>query len=344
MYIYEQYGMADAKKMLQNAYLNHYAVPALNFIAMEQLNAIGDAILEKQSPVIVMVAPKHYRQFEIQIIVRMVQALIERLREKNCRCPVALYLDHGNTFEECRIAIDHGFSSVMIDGSGLPLEENIKLTRSVVDYAHRFGVTVEGEVGALSGAEDTDDESGTQCYTSVEEAERFIRGTGADCLAVSVGTMHGLKKTIDRNRESFQGIRYDILEKIERRIPGIPLVLHGCSSLPAKYVEMINQYQGKIEPMVGIPDECLEKACKTAVCKINIASDGWIPSTAITRKVLAEHPELIDSRLYRQQIREELVLIYQHKMDIMGSTGWGGGIKDKQNDCVVMTNESMDVY
>lgn len=338
MYIYEEYGMGDTKILLQNAYKNHYAVPALNFIAMEQLNAIGDAILEKQSPVIVMVAPKHYRQFEIQIIVRMVQALIERLREKKCQCPVSLHLDHGNTFEECRIAIDNGFSSVMIDGSGLPLEENIKLTRSVVDYAHRFGVAVEGEAGALSGAEDIDDESGTHCYTSAEEAERFIHGTGADSLAVSVGTMHGLKKIIDKNRGSFQGIRYDILQQIERRIPGIPLVLHGCSSLPAKYVEMINQYHGKIEPTVGIPDACLEKACETAVCKINIASDGWIPSTAITRKVLAEHPGLIDSSLYRQQIREELGMIYQHKMDIMGSTGWGGGVKDKQYDYAAMVD------
>lgn len=336
MYIYEKYGIANAKQLLHNAYKNHYAVPALNFIAMEQLNAIGDAILARQSPVIVMVAPKHYRQFEIQIIVRMAQALIERLRERDCQCPVALHLDHGNTFEDCRIAVDHGFSSVMIDGSGLPLEENIRLTRSVVDYAHQFGVTVEGEVGALSGAEDTEDEGGALCYTSPEEAGRFIEMTGADCLAVSVGTMHGLNKTIGGQSGSFQGLRYDIIEEIESRIPGIPLVLHGCSSLPAKYVEMINQYNGKMEPMVGIPDECLEKACRTAVCKINIASDGWIPSTAITRKVLAEHPELIDSRLYRQQIREELMLIYQHKMDIMGSTGRGGGDTDKQYDFMAM--------
>lgn len=325
MNYYRNYGFSDAKELLNNAYSKNYIVPSFNFITMEQLNAIGDAIMEKQSPVILMVAPKHYRQFGIQMIVRMAQAMIERLRATGCNCPVALHLDHGNTFEECRKAVDHGFSSVMIDGSGLSLEENIALTRSVVEYAHKFDVAVEGEVGALSGAEDSD-ESGkeeTQLYTDPEETERFVRETSVDCLAVSVGTMHGLNKTAQHDGKTFQGLRYDILDIIKSRIPRFPLVLHGCSSLPEKYVQMINRYHGKVEPMVGVPDKYLEKLTDSAVCKINIASDGWIPSTAITRKVLAEHPELIDSRLYRKEIREELKKIYMHKMDVFESAGKG---------------------
>ena len=325
MNYYRNYGFSDLKELLNNAYSKNYIVPSFNFITMEQLNAIGDAIMEKRSPAILMVAPKHYEQFEIQMIVRMAQAMIERLRVAGCSCPVGLHLDHGNTFEECRKAVDYGFSSVMIDGSGLSLEENIALTRSVVEYAHQFDVAVEGEVGALSGAEDSDEgtKEETLLYTDPGEAEKFIRETSVDCLAVSVGTMHGLNKTTQHNGKTFQGLRYDILDTIKSRVPEFPLVLHGCSSLPEKYVKMINKYYGKVESMVGVPDECLEKLTDSAVCKINIASDGWIPSTAITRKVLAEHPELIDSRLYRKEIREELKKIYMHKMDIFASTGKG---------------------
>lgn len=321
MYLYEKYGFAHMNSMLRDAKNNHYAIPSLNFITMEQLNAIGDAMIESASPTIIMVAPKHYRQFEIQMIVRMAQAMIERVRSAGCQCPVSLHLDHGNTFGECKTAIDHGFSSVMIDGSGLSLEENIRLTRAVTEYAHPLGVAVEGEVGALSGAEDADETQGNQQYTDPGEAERFIQETDADCLAVSVGTMHGLNKAPKHPGKQFGGLRYDLISEIENRTPEVPLVLHGCSSLPEKYVQMINTYGGKIEETVGIPDECLRKVSQTAVCKINIASDGWIPSTAITRKTLAEHPELIDSRMYREEIRTELKKIYCHKMDIFNSTG-----------------------
>lgn len=321
MYLYEKYGFSDAKSMLQEAYEEHYAVPSLNYIAVEQINAIGDAIIACNSPTIVMAAPKHCRQFEIQMLVRMAQAMIERIRGAGCLAPVALHLDHGNNFEECKLAIDHGFSSVMIDGSGLCLEDNIKLTSEVVKYAHLHGVTVEGEVGSLGGAEDQDEENGLQRYTEPCAAERFIRETKADCLAVSVGTIHGLNKA--RGNQQFMGLRLDLIAEIENRVPGFPLVLHGCSSLPQKYIDMINRYGGKLEPTVGIPDECLEEASKAAVCKINIASDGWIPSIAITRKVLAEHGELIDSRMYREAIRKELAPIYRHKMDIFQSTGKG---------------------
>ncbi len=323
MYKYENFGFSNVKEMLKEAYDNHYAVPSLNYIAMAQLNAIIDAILENDSPAIIMVAPKHCRQFETEMLVRMAQAGIERLRQHGNTAPVALHLDHGNTFEECREAIDSGFSSVMIDGSRLSLEENMELTGKVVDYAHPRGVAVEGEVGALSGFEDPDEKKeGGQVeniFTDPEDARKFINGTGVDCLAVSVGTIHGLDKSIAGNMV-FSGLRYDILEQIEALVPHFPLVLHGCSALPDKYIEMFNKYNGRIEAAVGVPDESIVRASKTAVCKINIASDGWIPSTAITRKVLAEHPEVIDSRLYREIIRKELKVIYQHKMDICGSS------------------------
>lgn len=321
MYLYEKYGFSDAKRMLQEAYEEHYAIPSLNYIAIEQINAIGDAIIESNSPTIIMVAPKHCRQFEVQMLVRMAQAMIERIRDAGCLAPVALHLDHGNSFDDCKLAIDHGFSSVMIDGSGLCLEDNIKLTATVVKYAHLRGVTVEGEVGTLSGMEDQDDIGGIRQYTQPYEAELFIKKTDVDCLAVSVGTIHGLNKA--GGNEQFMGLRLDLIAEIENRVPGFPLVLHGCSSLPQKYADMINRYAGRIEPTVGIPDECLKEASETAVCKINIASDGWIPSVAITRKILAEHADIIDSRLYREVIRKELTPIYRHKMDLFHSAGKG---------------------
>ncbi len=323
MYKYKDFGFSDAKEMLKDAYDNRYALPSLNYIAEEQLNAIIDAILENNSPTIIMVAPKHCRQFETGMLVRMAQAGVERLRQCKNDSPVALHLDHGNTFEDCKLAIDNGFSSVMIDGSRLSLEDNIKLTKEVVEYAHPRGVAVEGEVGALSGFEDLDEKKEGQetdnIFTDPEDARTFIKSTGVDALAVSVGTIHGLDKSIAGNM-TFSGLRYDIIKRIEELVPDFPLVLHGCSALPDEYIKMFNQYNGKIEAAVGVPDESIIKAVKTAICKINIASDGWIPSTAITRKVLAEHPEVIDSRLYREIIRRELKPIYQHKMDICGST------------------------
>lgn len=320
MKFYDQYGFVPAKELMARAMAGRYAVPALNFISMEQINAIVDAMISRNSSAIVMVAPKHCRQFETQLLVRMAQAALERLIREGSSARLALHLDHGASFEDCKNAIDHGFSSVMIDGSGLSLEENMALTQRVVEYAHPYGVTVEGEVGALSGAEDRDAAGGQSLYTQPQDAERFVRETGIDCLAVSVGTMHGLKKT-EGNDLVFRGLRYDLIEEISQRIPETPLVLHGCSALPSKYVHMINQYGGRLEKQIGIPDEQMLKASQTAVCKINIASDGWLPSIAITRKVLAEQAETIDSREYRREIREELKLIYEHKMDIFHSSG-----------------------
>ncbi len=324
MNLYRKYGFANTGDMLRDAYERHYAIPSCNYITMEQINAIGDAVIANNSPVIIMLAPKHYHQFEIQLVVRMAQAMVERVREAGCESPIALHLDHGMSFEDCKTAIDHGFSSVMIDGSRLPLEENIRLTRNVVDYAHLYNVTVEGEIGSLSGTEGFSSEDSEHKYTDPAEAEQFVRESHVDCIAISVGTVHGLNKSQEGSTGTSPKIRFDLVEKIQQRIPQIPLVLHGCSSLPGKYIDMINKYAGNLGPAVGIPDESLIQASRTAVCKINIASDGWLPSTAITRKVLAEHPDLIDSCLYRKEIRKELMPIYQHKMDIFQSTKKGG--------------------
>lgn len=319
--LYGSYGFSDAKKMIRSALDGKYALPSLNYIAIEQINAIGDAIIEKNSPTLIMVAPKHCVQFDVRMLVQIAYAMVERVRDSGCGAPIALHLDHGNTFEECKLAIDNGFSSVMIDGSGMCLEDNIRLTKSVVEYAAPFGVMVEGEVGALSGAEDADEQEKSALYTSACDAAKFIKETGVDCLAVSIGTIHGLNKA--GGKRQFEGLKMDLLQEIEAATDHFPLVLHGCSSLPKKYIDMINAYGGNLEHTVGIPDDCLEAVSSTSVCKINIASDGWIPSTAVTRKVLAIHPETIDSRLYRKEIREELFGIYCHKMDIFHSTGKG---------------------
>lgn len=316
---YQELGLSNTKKMLADAYEGRYAVPALNFISIEQFNAIIDACEETESPVIAMVATKHCRQFGYETLTRIAMSGVDRLRNHGLALPVALHLDHGMTFEDCKAAIDSGFSSVMIDGSGLPLEENISLTRRVADYAHRFGVSVEGELGALSGAEDPEETEGQGCFTDPPEAARFIRESGADSLAVSVGTVHGLYKLHLREDGEMEPLRYDILEQIEAVAPGFPLVLHGCSALDPYYAEMNNRYGGDLPPMQGIPDSYIRRAAGTAVCKINIASDGWLAALAITRKTLAESPKALDTRVFTQRVRPALKELYLHKIELMGS-------------------------
>jgi fructose-bisphosphate aldolase class II len=315
---FKELRFVNTKKIFRDAYRGKYAIPSLNFISMEQINAITDAAQEMNAPVIVMVAPKHCRQFEFETIVRVAQSEVDRLRNQGCTVPYALHLDHGTNFGECRLAIDSGFSSVMIDGSNLPLEENIKLTRRVVEYAHEYDVSVEGELGSLSGAEDADAESRGGMYTNPLEAKRFIAETGVDSLAVSVGTVHGLNKIPASTDGDFSGLRYDILNTIEKENPDFPLVLHGCSALPKYYIDMLNQYGGDIGYTYGISDKTISNASRTSVCKINIASDGWIPALAITRKMLAENPQAVDSCVFSRAVRPVLKEIYKQKYEIMG--------------------------
>ena len=235
--------------------------------------------------------------------------------------PICLHLDHGDTFELCKSCIDYGFSSVMIDGSSHTYEDNIKLTKQVVDYAHQFDVTVEGELGVLAGIED-DVKAEHHTYTDPAQVEDFVKRTGVDSLAISIGTSHGAYKFKVKPGESVPPLRFDILEECEKRLPGFPIVLHGASSVVQEYVAMINKFGGKMDNAVGIPEDQLRKAAKSAVCKINIDSDGRLVMTAMIRKVFAESPSEFDPRKYLGPAREELKkLIVAKNTNVLGSAG-----------------------
>lgn len=320
MYNYRELGLVNTREMFQKAYKEQYAVPAFNFISIEQYNAIIDAAAEKRSPVILLASPNLHKQLGYEMVARVVQAGTDRLKNMDMEIPVALHLDHGMSFEQCVAAVENGFSSVMIDGSALPFEENIALTKRVVEYAHERDVTVEGELGVLSGAEEEGDENrGESSYTDPAMVEEFVKRTGVDCLAVSVGTCHGLVKLKVNDDGTLPELRYDLIEYMQKRLPGFPLVLHGASTIRPEWVDMINQYGGKVEQAVGIPEEQIEKAVKMAVCKVNIASDGWICALANTRRILAENPGAIDSRVFTLKNRPILKELYEHKIEIMGS-------------------------
>jgi fructose-bisphosphate aldolase class II len=258
----------------------------------------------------------------------MAQGAVEYAKELGYEIPIVLHLDHGDSFELCKNCIDSGFSSVMIDGSHLPYEENIALTKRVVEYAHQHDVTVEGELGVLAGVED-DVQAEHHTYTEPDEVVDFVTRTGVDSLAISIGTSHGaFKFTPDQCTRDENGvlvpptIRFDILEEIEKRIPGFPIVLHGSSSVPQEYVETINKYGGKLKDSIGIPEEWLRKAATSAVCKINIDSDGRLAMTAAVREVFAKDPAEFDPRKYLGPAREELKKLYMHKTEkVLGSAG-----------------------
>ncbi|MTI59439.1 MAG: ketose-bisphosphate aldolase [Firmicutes bacterium] len=320
MYKYSDLGFVNTKHMFDKAYRNAYAVPALNFISIEQLNAIIDACSKKNSPVILLASPNLRNQLGYEMIARIAQASVDRLKNEGHNIPIALHLDHGMSYEQCVSAIEGGFSSVMIDGSTLPFTDNVALTKMVVDYAHEKNVSVEGELGILSGAEEEDYEvNNKNIYTDPSMVEEFVKHSGVDSLAISIGTCHGLAKLKPNSDGTLPELRYDILEDIQHRLPGFPIVLHGASTILPKYVEMINTYGGKLEQAIGIPEEQISKAAKMAVCKVNIASDGWIAALALTRKILAGNPSIIDSRKFTLKVRPELAELYEHKIDIMGS-------------------------
>ena len=256
------------------------------------------------------------------------RGVVEYAHELGCDIPIVLHLDHGDSFETCKSCIDNGFSSVMIDGSSLPYDENVALTKKVVEYAHQFDVTVEGELGVLAGIED-EVQSAVSHYTRPEEVEDFVSKTGVDSLAISVGTSHGAYKfTPEQCTRNADGIlvppelRFDILAEIEKRLPGFPIVLHGSSSVPQEYVKMINEHGGKLKDSVGIPEEQLRKAAKSAVCKINIDSDGRLAMTGTIRRIFDEKPSEFDPRKYLGPAREALKQMYMHKnIDVLGSAG-----------------------
>lgn len=318
---YKDLGLVNSRELFRNAVAGGYALPAYNFNNLEQLQAIISACAETRSPVILQVS-KGARSYANETMLRyMATGAVEMAREMGVELPIVLHLDHGDSFELCKSCIETGFSSVMIDGSHLPYDENVALTRKVVDYAHQFDVTVEGELGVLAGIED-EVEAEVSTYTQPDEVEDFVKKTGVDSLAISIGTSHGAFKFKLKEGESAPPLRFDILEEIEKRIPGFPIVLHGASSVVPAYVDLINQYGGKMEGAVGVSEEQLRRAAKSAVCKINIDSDGRLAVTAKIREFLANNPAEFDPRKYLGAARDELVKLIKHKNEsVLGSAG-----------------------
>ncbi len=318
---YKELGFVNTKDMFAKAMKEGYAVPAYNFNNMEQLQAIITACTESRSPVILQVSKGARNYADATLLRWMGRGAIEMMKKMGQPVPVALHLDHGDTFELCKDCIDSGFSSVMIDGSHLPYEENIALTKKVVDYAHQFDVTVEGELGVLAGIED-EVSAEKHTYTDPAQVEDFVKRTGVDSLAISIGTSHGAYKFKVKPGESVPPLRFDILAEVEKRLPGFPIVLHGASSVDQKAVETINKYGGKLENAVGVPEEQLRKAAKSAVCKINVDSDGRLVMTAAIRKVFAEKPAEFDPRKYLGPARTDLIAMYKEKNEkVLGSAG-----------------------
>ena len=313
---YTSLGLVNSKELFAKAVMGGYAIPAFNFNNMEQLQAIIGACVETKSPVILQVS-SGARKYANQTLLRyMAQGAVEYAKELGCNIPIVLHLDHGDSLELCKSCIEYGFSSVMIDGSHLPYDDNVALTKQVVEYAHLHHVTVEGELGVLAGVED-EVSAEHHTYTEPDQVEDFVRKTGVDSLAISIGTSHGAFKFKPGQKPE---IRLDILAEIERRIPGFPIVLHGASSVPQDIVAQINQFGGKLKDSIGIPEEQLRKAAKSAVCKINIDSDGRLAMTAAIRKVFAEKPEEFDPRKYLGPARDQLKELYKHKIvNVLGS-------------------------
>lgn len=328
MVSYKELGLVNTREMFAKAIEGGYAIPAFNFNNMEQMQAIIQACVEASSPVILQVSAGA-RKYANQTLLRyMAQGAVEYAKELGKNIPIVLHLDHGNSFELCKDCIDMGFSSVMIDGSALPYDENVALTKKVVEYAHQHDVTVEGELGVLAGVED-EVASEHSHYTDPADVEDFVKKTGVDSLAISIGTSHGANKfkpeQCTRNAEGIlvpPPLRFDILKEIEKRIPGFPIVLHGSSSVPQEYVKIINTHGGALKDAVGIPEEQLREAAKSAVCKINIDSDGRLAMTAAVRTVFVEQPAEFDPRKYLGPARDELKKLYKHKCEnVLGSAG-----------------------
>ena len=327
---YKELGLVNTKEMFAKAIKGGYAIPAYNFNNMEQLQAIIQACVETRSPVILQVSSGARKYANKNLLRNMARGAVEYANELGYDIPIVLHLDHGDSFELCKDCIDSGFSSGMIDGSHLPYDENVALTKQVCEYAHsrENDVTVEGELGVLAGVED-DVSAEESHYTKPEEVQDFVSKTGVDSLAISIGTSHGRQKfkpeQCTRNADGIlipPPLAFDILEEIEKKLPGFPIVLHGSSSVPVEYVKEIEKYGGKLTDSVGIPEEQLRKAAKSAVCKINIDSDGRLAMTAAIRKVFAEHPEEFDPRKYLGPARDELKNLYMHKnKEVLGSAG-----------------------
>jgi len=305
--------LVNTTEMFKKAYEGGYAIGDFNVNNMEIVQGITEAAKEVNAPLILQVSAGARKYAKHTYLMKLIEAaLIET------DLPIAIHLDHGDSFELCKSCIDGGFTSVMIDGSHLPFEENIALTKKVVEYAHEKGVTVEGELGRLAGIEDAVNvKEEDAMFTNPDEVEEFVARTGVDSLAIAIGTSHGAYK--------FKGepkLRFDILEEVQRRLPGFPIVLHGASSVIPEYVDQINQFGGKMPGARGVPEEMLRKAASMAVCKINIDSDLRLAMTATIRKVFAESPSEFDPRKYLGPAREEIKKLVKHKLiNVLGCAG-----------------------
>ncbi len=315
---YSSIGLVNTDDMFRRALKGGYAVPGYNFNNMEQLQAIIVACVETEAPVILQVSRGARRYANQTMLTYMAEGAVRMAEEMGGEIPIALHLDHGDSFEICESCVNSGFSSVMIDGSHHSFEDNVKLTRKVVNCAHKRGVSVEAELGVLAGIED-DVSAEDSTYTKPEEVEEFVERTGVDSLAISIGTSHGAYKFppgVDPL------LRFDILHEIERRMPDYPIVLHGASSVIPEYVGIINEFGGDLPGARGVPEEQLRRAAKSSVCKINIDSDGRLAVTAMVRKFLAENPQVFDPRKYLGPAREELVKMIKHKnINVLGNAG-----------------------
>jgi fructose-bisphosphate aldolase class II len=305
--------LITSTEMFKKAYEGGYAIGAFNVNNMEIIQGITEAAKEVNAPLILQVSAGARKYAKHIYLMKLVEAAVE-----DTDLPICLHLDHGEDFEICKACIDGGFTSVMIDGSKHPFEENIRLTKQVVDYAHSKGVVVEGELGKLAGIEDAINVSEEDAaFTKPEEVEEFVSKTGVDSLAIAIGTSHGAYK--------FKGepkLRFDILEEVQKRLPGFPIVLHGASSVIPEFVDDINKYGGKMPGAKGVPEDMLRKAASMAVCKINIDSDLRLAMTASVRKHFAEHPEDFDPRKYLGPAREAIKGIVKHKLiNVLGCAG-----------------------
>ena len=307
--------LVSTKEMFEKAYKGGYAVGAFNVNNMEIVQGITEAAAELKSPLILQVSAGARKYAKHNFLVKLVEAAL-----LECDLPIALHLDHGDSFELCKSCIDGGFTSVMIDGSHHSFEDNIKLTKQVVDYAHAHGVTVEGELGRLAGIEDAVNVSAEDAsYTRPDEVEEFVSRTGVDSLAIAIGTSHGAFKFKPGQKPQ---LRFDILEEVEKRLPNFPIVLHGASSVIPKYVDIINANGGQLDDAIGIPEDMLRQAAKMAVCKINIDSDLRLAMTAGIREYMNANPKAFDPRQYLTPARAYIKELVSHKItEVLGSDG-----------------------
>lgn len=306
--------LVTTTEMFKKAYEGGYAIGAFNVNNMEIIQGITEACQETKSPVILQVSKGARAYANHTYLTKLVEAAVIECPD----VPIALHLDHGPDFETCKACIDGGFTSVMIDGSSLSFDDNIALSKKVVEYAHAHGVVVEAELGTLAGIEDdVVVEAGNASYTRPEEVEEFVARTGCDSLAIAIGTSHGAYKFKPGTEPQ---LRFDVLDEVRKRLPGFPIVLHGASSVPQEFVNMINQYGGNMPGAIGVPEEQLRQAARSAVCKINIDSDIRLAMTATIRQYIAEHPEHFDPRQYLKPARTAVKDMVTHKiLNVLGS-------------------------